>query len=715
MYNCPLHFSSSDLSKEHSFDLLSRLGVDRLVKESHSPVKTVTGSNKYQKAYHIHRLTLLRMPTQKIFWQMVPSQFSFSTTFRVSKDNLESSWNILYLEDSDGRMQLGVQLSEKKRVIKLKLLNTAKMSIQNIDFSLDNIYFSNFFDGDWHKLGVSLTPSRIEVFVDCVKVGSAYPRNNNLSHIDTQGVLYMGRKTDGHGVEFDLQWAMLHCDPKVPSLEKCFDINIKAKTNELLKLPHATQDYEDEDLDEGEKKYLEKRKKKINKKILEKIHKRHLEKNKVSHRRRDFYNDDDRHSKNKGVTKKPSKDKKIKIIKVRKIKKPTHKSVQKFLEKKSKKKKIVKKKAPKVPMKPLEQGMSLAQLYQPPSPYPQLSHHHPSHHQPSHHHPSHHHLSHHHSSHHQPSHHQPSHHQPSHHHQPPSSFNPYQRTQAMYNSYNGDIDSRMVSDSNYFDHQPSLRGEPGYRDYAERLYQLGAHGPPGLAGRTGASGSPGPRGLSGEPGIPGSSGNPGAPGQPGSQGIQGIQGLRGQPGMPGVPGPAARMHTTTEVKEICTYVLQERMMELSYTMKGPPGPPGMGNPGKQGSTGKQGIPGDPGIPGIQGERGMYGPMGPPGNNGLPGSKGDNGERGEAGECDSYDTPNEGGPGPPGPQGQTGVGNPGSQGIRGETGMPGQPGSNGDRGIRGPPGVCNCQDYMHPFGQQYEQTRRKRSLRGLSGG
>ena len=37
-------------------------------------------------------------------------------------------------------------------------------------------------------------------------MGSCFPQGTNLTHLDTQGLLYMGRKTDGHGVEVGGRW-----------------------------------------------------------------------------------------------------------------------------------------------------------------------------------------------------------------------------------------------------------------------------------------------------------------------------------------------------------------------------------------------------------------------------------------------------------------------------------------------------------------------------
>ncbi|ESO06927.1 hypothetical protein HELRODRAFT_170962 [Helobdella robusta] len=97
-----------------------------------------------------------------------------------------------------------------------------------MDFGL---FVLTFFDNTWHKIGVSFTPDRFEVFLDCAKVGSAYPHLTNFSHISLNGEIWMGRKSVDIGIDFDLQWAMINCDPRIPMYENCID---------LLPVPRAT-------------------------------------------------------------------------------------------------------------------------------------------------------------------------------------------------------------------------------------------------------------------------------------------------------------------------------------------------------------------------------------------------------------------------------------------------------------------------------------------
>nr|XP_049613656.1 collagen alpha-1(XII) chain isoform X7 [Syngnathus scovelli] len=102
---------------------------------------------------------------------------------------------------------------------------------------------------------------------------------------------------------------------------------------------------------------------------------------------------------------------------------------------------------------------------------------------------------------------------------------------------------------------------------------------PGPPGPTGPPGLPGPRGEVGPSGRSGFPGNPGLPGQPGEPGPAGE---KGEPGVAGIGQKGPR---------------------------GPPGPPGesrTGPPGPTGSTGSRGPPGRPGYAGARGAPGAAG-------------------------------------------------------------------------------------------------------------
>ncbi|GAB0086545.1 collagen alpha-1(IX) chain-like [Sergentomyia squamirostris] len=276
------------------------------------------------------------------------------------------------------------------------------------------------------------------------------------------------------------------------------------------------------------------------------------------------------------------------------------------------------------------------------------------------------------------------------------------------------------------------QGPPGYNG-TNGLQGLtgerGARGFPGVPGRDGApgqAGSPG-LGIQGLRGLPGERGPPGPPGPsdvdflgmagvgkpsvvaglPGPEGSKGEKGDMGPPGPPGSPGMYYGALDETRIRDICSTLIRDTLVEIAVTTSGPPGPPGLpGPPGviRAGAPGVPGQPGERGPVGMRGERGFPGMVGLPGIQGLPGEagvRGEQGDRGERGEKGERGT--DGLMGPQGPDGR--VGAPGRNGRPGERGDPGPAGIVGPQGNPGIPGVCpECFNYAMPYYYMQQQTK-----------
>ncbi|XP_042334647.1 collagen alpha-1(V) chain-like [Sceloporus undulatus] len=202
--------------------------------------------------------------------------------------------------------------------------------------------------------------------------------------------------------------------------------------------------------------------------------------------------------------------------------------------------------------------------------------------------------------------------------------------------------------------------------------RLGPPGPPGLPGCPGRRGSMGPKGNKGNPGAIGRTGPTGDP---------------GHPGMPGVPAIILWRNS----KEDWLAFMQSSFYQLLHagwpSQTGPPGP--VGHPGKPGLPGLPGYPGEPGEKGWKGYQGDPGPPGLPGRDGFPGSDGPPG-------IDQ----NLGPPGPPGEQGPQGFkGDKGTAGEKGEEGFRGDSGAAGEKGEKGAKGIKGERGPSGPVGVQ----------------
>uniref|UniRef100_S4RWH4 VWFA domain-containing protein n=1 Tax=Petromyzon marinus TaxID=7757 RepID=S4RWH4_PETMA len=275
---------------------------------------------------------------------------------------------------------------------------------------------------------------------------------------------------------------------------------------------------------------------------------------------------------------------------------------------------------------------------------------------------------------------------------------------------------------------PTRQGINGERGEAGLPGRTGAYGYPGMpspgskgdigeAGKQGPKGDIGPDGLPGYVGIkgvkgvkakagqvrqqgsqgdvgpmghPGHRGFPGAHGGQGKVGIKGGIGEAGVPGYGGPPGRQVRSHNSrAHVIEVCKRLVLEQMSLYSNAMRrkcGSACPSGesavLGPPGPQGMPGLPGPAGSVGAPGQDGEAGLLG------DHGEPGDKGAKGPTGEPGDQASRPLSDPRAQGVPGVLGLIRDGQPGRPGPRGHRG---HDGLRGYAGHMGTPGVCDASD------------------------
>uniref|UniRef100_A0A3P9QGY6 Zmp:0000000760 n=1 Tax=Poecilia reticulata TaxID=8081 RepID=A0A3P9QGY6_POERE len=258
------------------------------------------------------------------------------------------------------------------------------------------------------------------------------------------------------------------------------------------------------------------------------------------------------------------------------------------------------------------------------------------------------------------------------------------------------------------------KGLRGYKGSAGKPGRPGFIGPPGPTGHVGVPGKPGIKvkhpltirdrakcfmvvGDRGEPGAQGGRGKRGPAGLPGRSGPVGGKGIRGEggpDGFQGLPGPPGPTLPAEHVIEVCKKVVLEQMSTFANSVKRTCaavcplyGDVPMGAPGPPGQKGPTGPPGDPGTDGVAGEMGLpgfYGEGGEPGRQGESGDRGEHGDKGVKG----YGIPGfTGDQGPNGQRGRPGRAFNGQPGKPGERGHAGRPGLRGHPGLRGPPGVC----------------------------
>ncbi|XP_041483858.1 uncharacterized protein LOC121430607 [Lytechinus variegatus] len=184
-------------------------------------VRVVSGSDDVQRAYRLLKNHDIREPTSNQFQQGLPDEFSFVSTFKLTdRTGDDEDWWLWLIRDRAGTPQIGIRLMGEEKALQFIYVNELGQ--------LENVRFDNammLFDRNWHKLHMAISKNRLDLFVDCLSIGSVQlsPRGQ----VDTLGETLIGRKFSNGGgpVQFILQWMIIHCDRTFPTRDHCSEIS----------------------------------------------------------------------------------------------------------------------------------------------------------------------------------------------------------------------------------------------------------------------------------------------------------------------------------------------------------------------------------------------------------------------------------------------------------------------------------------------------------
>lgn len=97
----------------------------------------------------------------------LPSDYSVIATFKVTKDAAKKSWDLWQVSDPKGREQVGLRFQGDTR--SLDFFYTSPRGSQ----MLRTFHGAKkLFDGEWHKLALSVKGSQVKLLIDCEEVSA---------------------------------------------------------------------------------------------------------------------------------------------------------------------------------------------------------------------------------------------------------------------------------------------------------------------------------------------------------------------------------------------------------------------------------------------------------------------------------------------------------------------------------------------------------------
>lgn len=104
-------------------------------------------------------------PSSDIYPDGLPSDYSVIATFKVPKDTAKTSWNLWQVSDPEGRDQVGLRFQGDS-----KTLDFFYTSPQGTQMLRTFQRVEKLFDGEWHKLALSVKGEQVKLLVDCEEV-----------------------------------------------------------------------------------------------------------------------------------------------------------------------------------------------------------------------------------------------------------------------------------------------------------------------------------------------------------------------------------------------------------------------------------------------------------------------------------------------------------------------------------------------------------------
>lgn len=95
----------------------------------------------------------------------LPSDFSIIATFKVTEDTAGESWDLWQVSDPEGREQVGLRFHGDTR--SLDFFYTSPQASQMVRTFGGA---ERLFDGEWHKLALSVKGGQMKLLIDCREV-----------------------------------------------------------------------------------------------------------------------------------------------------------------------------------------------------------------------------------------------------------------------------------------------------------------------------------------------------------------------------------------------------------------------------------------------------------------------------------------------------------------------------------------------------------------
>lgn len=95
----------------------------------------------------------------------LPSDYSVIATFKTNRETARRSWDLWQVSDLQGQEQVGLRFQDNNRSLDFFYISPRGSQMLRTFAGVEKL-----FDGDWHKLALSVKDSQVKLLIDCEEV-----------------------------------------------------------------------------------------------------------------------------------------------------------------------------------------------------------------------------------------------------------------------------------------------------------------------------------------------------------------------------------------------------------------------------------------------------------------------------------------------------------------------------------------------------------------
>ncbi|KAM9778880.1 collagen alpha-1(XII) chain-like isoform 3-T3 [Syngnathus typhle] len=235
--SCPLIFVNGFTSP--GFRMLEAFN---LTEKTYSQVRGVSmepGSFNSFTAYRLHPNAFLTMPSTEVHPEGLPAVYTIILMLRLLPDTPNEAFDVWQVSTADHKPETGVTIDPSKQSVSF-YNKDERGEIQRVTF--DEAPVKQLFHGSFHKLHILVSPTGVQLNVDCQHVAQKSIKaagNTSRDGYQVLGKMAKSVGSRGDSATFQLQMFDIVCTLAWTSRDRCCDLPALRDENKCPSLPNA--------------------------------------------------------------------------------------------------------------------------------------------------------------------------------------------------------------------------------------------------------------------------------------------------------------------------------------------------------------------------------------------------------------------------------------------------------------------------------------------